>query len=70
MNEPVLNFVEWCETYIFGTYTPCTTLIDSTNNIYETSINWGYICSVVIFCIVLYMVLKCVGGVIRAICNK
>lgn len=55
---------------VFGEYTPCIISDPSTGNIIESSINWGYICSVVIFCIVLFAVLKTIGGVIRAIVSR
>lgn len=55
---------------VFGEYTPCIISDPNTGDIIDSSINWGYICTVVIFCIVLFAVLKCVGGVIRAIVSR
>ena len=65
MSETLTTYLE----QIFGTYQPIITY-DSFNEVKDVSINWGYICAVVIFCIVLWAVLKCVGGIIRAICSK
>lgn len=52
---------------IFGEYQPCSVLIDETNNIYETSINWGYIGAVLAFLVLFYCALRIVGAVL---CNK
>lgn len=56
MTEYLTTFIE----SIFGTYQPVITY-DSNLEPFDVSINWGYIAAVIIFCIVLYMVLKCVG---------
>lgn len=49
---------------IFGTYSPVLTYDANTGDLIDSSINFGYICAVVIFCIVLCYVLKTIGGLI------
>ena len=66
MNETLTDYL----INIFGQYNPIAVTDPNTGDIIDLCIDWGYICSVIIFCIVLYAVLKCVGGVIRAICSK
>lgn len=56
------TFTDFIET-IFGTYEPCV-VYDGNNIPVETSINFGYIASVVLLCIFVIYVLKTVGGVI------
>lgn len=47
---------------IFGVYQPC--LVAGDGGSVQALTDWGYVASVVIFCIVLIFVLKTVGGVI------
>lgn len=49
---------------IFGTYQPIINY-DNSGVAIDTSVNFGYICAVVIFCVVLYCILKLIGGVIH-----
>lgn len=64
------NLVTYIQDNIFGPYQPVYVIDQITGEVLDSSIDWGYISCVVIFCIVLYMVLRCVGGIIRAICSK
>lgn len=57
------TFTDFIES-IFGVYTPCEVIDSTTGQVIESSINFGYIASVVIFIICLYMLLKTIGGVI------
>lgn len=52
-------------TAIFGEYEPCSVLVDATNDIYETSINWGYIGAVACFLVLFYCALRILGAVIK-----
>lgn len=65
MLETLTSYIE----NIFGAYSPIVTY-DSMNEVADVSINWGYIAAVVIFIVVLYAMLKCVGGILRAICGR
>lgn len=47
---------------IFGVYSPITE-IDASGTLVSFT-DWGYVASVVIFCITLYFVLKTIGGII------
>lgn len=49
---------------IFGEYSPVLTYDSNTGELLDSSINFGYIASVVIFIVVLYFIMKTVGGVI------
>lgn len=64
------DLVQYIGDNIFGYYQPVYVYDQNTGELLDSSIDWTYIAAVVIFCIVLYMVLKCVGGVIRAILGK
>lgn len=55
---------------IFGQYQPIYIIDQVSGEVLDSSIDWGYICSVAVFMLVLYMVLRCVGGVIRGLCGK
>lgn len=57
------TFTQFLEN-IFGTYSPVLTYNANTGELIDSAINFGYICSVVIFCIVLCYVLKTIGGLI------
>ena len=59
----IQNFVTFLES-IFGTYSPVLTYDSTTGELIDSSINFAYICAVLIFCIVLYFVLKTIGGLI------
>lgn len=48
---------------IFGIYTPISVL-DSNGEIIDYAVDFGYIASVVIFLVVLYLVVKTIGGLI------
>lgn len=69
MNQFV-TFVQYITDYLFGPYQPVYLIDQNTGECLDSSIDWSYILAGVIFCIVLYMVLKCVGGVIRATISK
>ena len=49
---------------IFGNYSPVLTYDANTGELLDSSINFGYIASVIIFALVLYFVMKTIGGVI------
>ena len=49
---------------IFGTYSPILTYDPNTGDLLDSSINFGYISSVLIFMLVLYFVMKTIGGII------
>lgn len=49
---------------IFGTYSPVLTFDSTTGELLDSSIDFGYIASVVIFLVVLLYILKTIGGVI------
>lgn len=59
----VQTFTEFLES-IFGIYEPCVVTDTTTGQVIEGCINFGYIASVVIFCIVLIYLVKTIGGVI------
>lgn len=59
----VQNFTTFLED-IFGQYSPILTYDSTTGELIDSSINFGYICAVVIFCITLGYLLKTIGGVI------
>jgi len=64
------NFIKYLEDNIFGQYQPIYIIDQNTGNVLDSSIDWGYILGVILFIVVLYQVLRCIGGVIRAIINK
>lgn len=57
------NFIIFIQS-IFGQYQPIYLLDQNTGEVLDSSIDWGYIAGVVIFIIVLYFVLKTIGGLI------
>lgn len=59
----VQTFTQFLED-IFGQYNPVLTYDTNTGELIDSSINFGYIASVVIFCITLGYLLKTIGGVI------
>lgn len=58
MNSTFTDFLE----DIFGSYQPIVTMDNGV--VVDVSMNWGYIASVVIFCLTLGYLLKTIGGVI------
>lgn len=62
--ETFTSFVE----SIFGVYAPIT-VIDSTGEIIDSCVNFGYIASVLLMLLFLYFVLKTIGGVIYEWCR-
>jgi len=61
-NNMLQTFTDFLQS-IFGTYTPILTY-DTNGELVDSSINFGYISAVVIFCIVLFFVLKTIGGLL------
>ena len=59
----VETFTEFLES-IFGSYSPILTYNETTGELLDSSINFGYIASVVVFLVVLGYLLKTIGGVI------
>lgn len=59
----VQTFTDFLES-IFGTYSPILTYDSNTGEFLDSSINFGYICSVVVFLVCLGYLLKTIGGVI------
>lgn len=59
----VQTFTQFLES-IFGQYSPILTYDSTTGDLIDSSINFGYIASVVIFGITLGYLLKTIGGVI------
>lgn len=57
------NFIVFIQS-IFGEYQPIYLLDQNTGEVLDSSIDWGYITGVVIFIVVLYFVLKTIGGLI------
>lgn len=57
------NFIVFIQS-IFGQYQPIYAIDQNTGEILDSSIDWSYIAGVVIFIIVLYFVLKTIGGLI------
>lgn len=57
------TFTDFLES-IFGAYSPILTYDTNTGELLDSSINWGYISAIVIFCLVLGYVLKTIGGLI------
>lgn len=49
---------------IFGTYSPILTYDNNTGELLDSSINFGYIAAVLIFCLCTYFVFKTIGGLI------
>lgn len=49
---------------IFGQYQPIYVTDSNTGELLDSSIDWGYIAAVVIFIVVLWFVLKTIGGLI------
>lgn len=64
------SLVQYIEDNIFGQYQPIYVIDQTTGQVLDASIDWGYISSVAVFIIVLYLVLKCIGGLINAVCRK
>lgn len=57
------TFTEFLQ-ILFGVYSPILTYDTNTGELLDSSVDFGYICSVVVFLIVLGFVLKTIGGVI------
>lgn len=57
------NFIIFIQS-IFGQYQPIYLLDQNTGEVLDSSIDWGYIAGVIIFIVVLYFVLKTIGGLI------
>lgn len=66
MPQTFTNFLET----IFGQYSPILTYDSNTGELLDSSINFGYICAVVIFCITLAYLLKTIGGVIYELIRR
>lgn len=64
------TLVQYIQDNIFGQYQPIYVIDQATGEVLDSSIDWGYICCVAVFLIFLYMVLRCIGGIIRAISSK
>lgn len=58
------DFVTAWET-LFGTYTPIQ-VIDSVTNEVTVMTDWGYVTRVAFFIIVVYCILKLIGGVLKS----
>ena len=59
----IQTFTEYLQS-IFGTYSPILTYDANTGELLDSSINFGYIASVFIFALVLYFIMKTIGGII------
>lgn len=64
------SLVQYLEDNIFGQYQPIYVIDQATGEVLDSSIDWGYICCVAVFLLILYMVFRCIGGVIRGLCSK
>ena len=49
---------------IFGEYEPCYLYDSNTQEFLDASINWGYVMSIIVFIVVLWLILKTIGGLI------
>lgn len=58
----MVTFYEFIKS-IFGTYQPIT-ILDSSNEIVDTCVDFGYIASVLLICLVIYFILKTIGGIL------